>query len=299
VHASGDGHVTGSVAIPVPTGTPRSPAGGEPFGSADDRHFVIVVSRGGDLPGVADVSLFQLTVPPDGRPGKPGQLNFDSRGVPVTGAALSQRPAGLRDVVTVSTNPAAAWPARSRWPLSVVRWRGGLRLVAGRDEQAAPGRARPARLLVGEVGRPDRTPDGTLVVAAAVPGDLTSETGRVMTLPSTLLRSLAGIVGEPHVLTGDATAGFATDWTGRFLGHTPAVVRPRDTAEVAAVLALCTDASRELSGQLTVASLNTRGVPMTGSGLARRYAMVGARFDGGTLTWSVSKKCSHTGICGC
>ena len=44
----------------------------------------------------------------------------------------------------------------------------------------------------------------------------------------TLLRSLAGIVGEPHVLTGDATAGYAVDWTGRFRGETPAVVRPRD-----------------------------------------------------------------------
>jgi len=63
-----------------------------------------------------------------------------------------------------------------------------------------------------------------------------------MTLPGTLLTSLAAIVGEPHVLTGDATAGFAVDWTGRFQGHTPAVVRPRDTAEVAAVLALCTGA---------------------------------------------------------
>ena len=68
------------------------------------------------------------------------------------------------------------------------------------------------------------------------------ETERVMRLPGALLRSLAGIVGEPHVLTGDATADFAVDWTGRFRGHTPAVVRPRDTGEVAAVLALCTDA---------------------------------------------------------
>jgi len=50
---------------------------------------VIVVSRGGDLPGVADVTLFQLTVSPGGRPGELSQLNFDSRGVPVTGAALS------------------------------------------------------------------------------------------------------------------------------------------------------------------------------------------------------------------
>lgn len=89
VRASGDGHVTGSVAIPVPAGTPRSVVGGEPFASADGRHVVIVVSRGGDLPGVADVALFRLSVSPDGRPGKLVGLTFDSRGVPVIGAALS------------------------------------------------------------------------------------------------------------------------------------------------------------------------------------------------------------------
>jgi hypothetical protein len=65
-----------------------SPVGGEPFGSADGRHLVIVVSRGGDLPGAPDVTLFRLTVSPDGRPEEPSQLNFDSRGVPVIGAAL-------------------------------------------------------------------------------------------------------------------------------------------------------------------------------------------------------------------
>jgi hypothetical protein len=63
--------------------------GGEPFASADGRNFVIVVSRGGDLPGVSDDTLFRLTVSPDGRPGKLSRLNFDSRGVPVIGAALS------------------------------------------------------------------------------------------------------------------------------------------------------------------------------------------------------------------
>jgi hypothetical protein len=87
--ASGDGHVTGSVVIPVPAGNPRSPVSGEPFGTADDRQVIIVVSRGGDLPGVADVTLFRLTVSPDGKPAGLGQLNFDSEGVPVTGAALS------------------------------------------------------------------------------------------------------------------------------------------------------------------------------------------------------------------
>ena len=65
----------------------------------------------------------------------------------------------------------------------------------------------------------------------------------MMTLPGALLRSLAGIVGEPHVLTGDAAAGFAVDWTGRFRGHTPAVVRPGDTAEPywRTVLRYCAD----------------------------------------------------------
>ena len=63
-----------------------------------------------------------------------------------------------------------------------------------------------------------------------------------MPLPSSLSRTLAGVVGEAHVLTGDATAGFTQDWTGRFRGHAAVVVRPGNTAEVAAVLALCTDA---------------------------------------------------------
>ncbi len=40
----------------------------------------------------------------------------------------------------------------------------------------------------------------------------------MMTLPGVLLGSLAGIVGRPHVLTGDVAAGFAVDWTGRFRG---------------------------------------------------------------------------------
>ncbi len=86
----------------------------------------------------------------------------------------------------------------------------------------------------------------------------------MVTLPSTLFHSLAAIVGEPHVLTGDATAGFAVDWTGRFQGHTPAVVRPRDTAEVAAVLALCTDAGVPVVPQGGNTGLVGGGVPLHG-----------------------------------
>ena len=50
VRASGDGHVTGSVAIPVPAGNARAPVGGEPFASTDGRRFVIVVSRAATCP---------------------------------------------------------------------------------------------------------------------------------------------------------------------------------------------------------------------------------------------------------
>ena len=67
-------------------------------------------------------------------------------------------------------------------------------------------------------------------------------------LPGSLVRSLAAVVGPSHVLTGDAAAAFAVGWTGRFRGHSPAVVRPRDTAEVAAVLALCTEAGIPATG---------------------------------------------------
>src|SRR5262244_650210 len=85
-----------------------------------------------------------------------------------------------------------------------------------------------------------------------------------MTLPGALLRSLAGIVGGPHVLTGGATAGFAVDWTGRFRGETPAVVRPGDTAGVAAVLALCTDAGVPVVPQGGNTGLVGGGVPLHG-----------------------------------
>jgi hypothetical protein len=143
VRASADGHVTGSVAIPVPAGNAISPVGGVPFAGADDRHFVIVVSRGGDPPGVADVTLFQLTVSPDGRPGRLSQLTIGStQGVPVTGAALSpdgrilalslvhEFPAGPLygsvEVLSVATGVTRTWTGESTpgyWP-GVPAWAG-------------------------------------------------------------------------------------------------------------------------------------------------------------------------------
>ena len=54
------------------------------------------------------------------------------------------------------------------------------------------------------------------------------------------LEALRDIVGRRHVLTdADVTAGYAVDWTGRYQGSTPAVVRPGAVDEVAGVIAYC------------------------------------------------------------
>jgi FAD/FMN-containing dehydrogenase len=83
-------------------------------------------------------------------------------------------------------------------------------------------------------------------------------------LPGSLVRALAGVVGEGHVLTGEATLGFATDWTGRYRGRAAVVVRPVDTAEVAAVLALCTEAGLAVVPQGGNTGLVGGGVPRHG-----------------------------------
>ena len=55
-----------------------------------------------------------------------------------------------------------------------------------------------------------------------------------------LIEQLRAAVGQDHVLVdADLTASYETDWTGRFTGRARCVVRPRDTAEVAAVLRAC------------------------------------------------------------
>ena len=88
-----------------------------------------------------------------------------------------------------------------------------------------------------------------------------------MTEPSAdgaLLREFASVVGEAHVLTGEATAGYAVDWTGGFHGHTPAVLRPGSTAEVATLLALCSDAEVPVVPQGGNTGLVGGGVPLHG-----------------------------------
>jgi len=61
---------------------------------------------------------------------------------------------------------------------------------------------------------------------------------------------LAGIVGLTNVLTDDADiAPFVTDWRGRYRGAAQCVVRPGNTAEVAAVVKACAEAGVPLVPQ--------------------------------------------------
>jgi len=84
------------------------------------------------------------------------------------------------------------------------------------------------------------------------------------TLSRSLIGALAGVVGAEHVLTGDAAAGYAVDWTGRFRGRAAAVVRPRDTESVAAVLTRCRDAAVPVVPQGGNTGLVGGGVPLHG-----------------------------------
>jgi FAD/FMN-containing dehydrogenase len=83
-------------------------------------------------------------------------------------------------------------------------------------------------------------------------------------LPGGLLRELAAVVGDQHVLTGDAAAGYGTDWTGRFRGQAAAVLRPASTEQAAALLARCTDAGVAVVPQGGNTGLVGGGVPVHG-----------------------------------
>jgi FAD/FMN-containing dehydrogenase len=64
-----------------------------------------------------------------------------------------------------------------------------------------------------------------------------------MTSTPSLSDRLSGLVGAAHVLTDPADiAPFVTDWRGRYRGAAQCVVRPGNTAEVAAVVKACAEA---------------------------------------------------------
>ncbi len=80
-----------------------------------------------------------------------------------------------------------------------------------------------------------------------------------------LIQQLQQIVGEANVLTDpDLTASYAIDWSGRFQGHTALVVRPADTAQVAASLAALADAGVRVVPQGGNTGLVGGSVPLDG-----------------------------------
>jgi len=71
-----------------------------------------------------------------------------------------------------------------------------------------------------------------------------------MTSTPSLSERLAGIVGAPHVLTAPADlAPYLNDWRGRYRGQALCVVRPGNSAEVAAVVTACSDAGAPIVPQ--------------------------------------------------
>jgi FAD/FMN-containing dehydrogenase len=82
----------------------------------------------------------------------------------------------------------------------------------------------------------------------------------------TLEKQLAKTVGDEHVLTdAEVTASYDVDWTGRFRGRARGVVRPADTAEVAAVVAACADADVAVCLQGGNTGLVGGSVPVDGA----------------------------------
>ena len=107
-------------------------------------------------------------------------------------------------------------------------------------------------------------------------------------LSTSLLAALADAVGPSHVVTDpDLTAGHCHDWTGRYRGTTPAVVRPGSTGEVAAVVALCRASGTALVAQGGNTGLVAGGVPLRGEVVLslRRLSRTGAAdADAGQVT---------------
>ncbi len=85
-------------------------------------------------------------------------------------------------------------------------------------------------------------------------------------MSSSLVKTIADIVGPRHVLVDpETTRAFRTDWTGRWVGDCRAVVRPADTAEAAAVVAVCAGAGVAVIPQGGNTGLVGATVPDSGS----------------------------------
>jgi len=110
----------------------------------------------------------------------------------------------------------------------------------------------------------------------------------VSPLRADTLRALRSIVGDAHVLDDpDLVASHVVDWTGTFVGRSPAVVRPGSTAEVAEVVRLCRTERIALVPQGGNTGLVGGSVPLAGEVVLSTRRLVGiedAEADAGQLT---------------
>jgi FAD/FMN-containing dehydrogenase len=84
-------------------------------------------------------------------------------------------------------------------------------------------------------------------------------------MPEALLRTLADVVGRDHLLTDpDRRAPHEVDWTRRYRGRARCVIRPRTTAEVAAILRACAEAGTAVVPQGGNTGLVGGSVPVDG-----------------------------------
>ncbi|MCD9623020.1 FAD-binding oxidoreductase [Rhabdothermincola salaria] len=98
-------------------------------------------------------------------------------------------------------------------------------------------------------------------------------------LPGPARSALHDVLGpDGLVLDPDVVGAHSTDWTGRFRGRAPALLRPADTAEVAAVVAICRDHGLPLVPQGGNTGLVGGSVPLRGELVLslRRLDTVGA-----------------------
>jgi len=75
---------------------------------------------------------------------------------------------------------------------------------------------------------------------------------------------LRDVVGPQVVVDPDIVASYTTDWTGRFAGHSPAVVLPGSSEEVAGVVSVCRELGLALVPQGGNTGLVGGGVPLRG-----------------------------------
>jgi len=85
----------------------------------------------------------------------------------------------------------------------------------------------------------------------------------VALLPRVVER-LRQVVGPRAVTDPEVVASYTTDWTGRFVGHSPLVVRPRTTDEVAGIITACRELELALVPQGGNTGLVGGAVPLRG-----------------------------------